>query len=385
MKVLLIGGTGTISNEVTKKSIETGYSVYIMNRGRSNRGIDEKVKIIKADVRKESIADLKSKLNNIVFDVVIDFISYNLDEMKKTLQFITCKQYIFISSATVYTPKNNFDKYKETDDKNNKEWIYCINKIQCEKYLKEKAFEDKNFIYTIVRPYVTYDERRIPYQMVPGVDYYTIIDRILKDLPIVVCGDNIKCTVTSSKDFAIGIVGLFQNKKAFNEDFHITADKYTTWKNIIELLANKLNKKAFLIEIPIEYMKGLNSNNTNIDIKQVLADKSRNMIFDNTKIKEAVSEFSNCSSIEDNIKEILDYHLNSNIKKINYLWNGCLDRMIFDYNQRKIKSDIYNINNIKDSLYYKIGRNSVLYMVYKNIYSLLKKGYKFYKQIRGRQ
>ena len=197
MKVLLIGGTGTISNEVTKKSIETGYSVYIMNRGRSNRGIDEKVKIIKADVRKESIADLKSKLNNIVFDVVIDFISYNLDEIKKTLQFITCKQYIFISSATVYTPKNNFDKYKETDDKNNKEWIYCINKIQCEKYLKEKAFEDKNFIYTIVRPYVTYDERRIPYQMVPGVDYYTIIDRILKDLPIVVCGDNIKCTVTS--------------------------------------------------------------------------------------------------------------------------------------------------------------------------------------------
>ena len=262
MKVLLIGGTGTISNEVTKKSIETGYSVYIMNRGRSNRGIDEKVKIIKADVRKESIADLKSKLNNIVFDVVIDFISYNLDEMKKTLQFITCKQYIFISSATVYTPKNNFDKYKETDDKNNKEWIYCINKIQCEKYLKEKAFEDKNFIYTIVRPYVTYDERRIPYQMVPGVDYYTIIDRILKDLPIVVCGDNIKCTVTSSKDFAIGIVGLFQNKKAFNEDFHITADKYTTWKNIIELLANKLNKKAFQIEITLfnfyHYIKSFN-------------------------------------------------------------------------------------------------------------------------------
>lgn len=385
MNILLIGGTGTISNEVTNRCINLGYSVSIMNRGLRKNIVDDRINLIKADIRKESINELKIKLKEINFDVVVDFISYTLDEMKKTLNFINCKQYIFISSATVYTPKKDLNKYKETDEKNNIEWSYCKNKIECEKYLIEKSQKDKNFIYTIIRPYVTYDEKRIPFQMTPGVDYYTIIDRILRGLPIVICGDNVKCTVTSSKDFAVGIVGLFQNKKAFNEDFHITSNKYTTWETIISLLAVNLKSKVEFIKIPLAYIKKIDVNNTAIDIQQILSDKSRNMIFNNSKIKNAVPEYKACSNIDDNIGDIVAYYKKEKNKKVNYLWNGCLDRMIYNYNKKKIDIKSYKINNKKDYILYNIGNNKMLYSCYYKGYKLLRYIYKIYKNFKGRQ
>ena len=41
MKVLIIGGTGTISAYVVKKSLEKGMDVTIMNRGNHNQFVPE--------------------------------------------------------------------------------------------------------------------------------------------------------------------------------------------------------------------------------------------------------------------------------------------------------------------------------------------------------
>lgn len=360
MKVLLIGGTGVISSAVCERCLKLGYSVYMMNRGKSKKNIDKRINLILADIRKESVNELEIKLKNINFDVVVDFLTYNLEQLKKTLQFINCRQYIFISSATVYTEKKKVDKYKEIDEKNNMLWDYCINKIQCEKYLEEKS-KDRKFIYTIVRPYVTYDERRIPNQILLN-NYYTIIDRILRGLPIVIFGNNIKCTVISSKVFSIGLVGLFGNKKAFNEDFHITSDISTTWKNIIESLGKHLNREVNFIDVSIDFVK--NYKNTSLDLEQIVGDKSRNMIFDNKKIKNAVPIFNNNDKFEDNIDEIINYYLkNKKNCTINYLWNGCIDRLIYDYKNINIDTSKYKFDKLKNKIIYHIGKNFYLYRI----------------------
>lgn len=362
MKILLIGGTGTISSAVCKRCLDLGYSVYIMNRGKSKKYIDERINLILADIRNESVSELKIKLKNIKFDVVVDFLTFNLNQLKKTLDFINCKQYIFISSATVYTEKKIVDKYKETDEKNNILWKYCINKIQCEKYLEEKS-KNKKFIYTVVRPYVTYDKRRIPNQMLLN-NYYTIIDRILRGLPIVIFGDNVKCTVISSRIFSIGLVGLFGNKKAFNDDFHITSDISTTWENIIEILGKSLNKDIKTIKIPIDFIK--NYKNTSLDLEQVIGDKSRNMIFDNSKIKSVVPIFNNNDKFEEHINEIINYYLEDRKNcTINYLWNGCVDRLIYDYQKYNVAFKRYKVKNLIDKIKYFIGRNEKIYIIFK--------------------
>ena len=51
MKILIIGGTGVISSDVTKE-LSKEHDVYVLNRGKKNVTIPSQVKVLKADVLK---------------------------------------------------------------------------------------------------------------------------------------------------------------------------------------------------------------------------------------------------------------------------------------------------------------------------------------------
>ena len=51
MKVLLIGGTGTISTEISKKLIRDGHELWLINRGNRNHELPEGAHTITVDTR----------------------------------------------------------------------------------------------------------------------------------------------------------------------------------------------------------------------------------------------------------------------------------------------------------------------------------------------
>ena len=59
MKILFIGGTGTISMAITSLLAKRGDEVYLLNRGNRNSDLPENVKIIKCDISDEAAADLQ--------------------------------------------------------------------------------------------------------------------------------------------------------------------------------------------------------------------------------------------------------------------------------------------------------------------------------------
>lgn len=360
MKVLIIGGTGVISSDVCYRAIEEGYDVYILNRGKRRSRIADKAHLIVADVKKDSVEELRRKIGNLYFDVVVDFLSYDKKQLEKFISIVNCAQYIFTSTATLYETQQHGHVYREDDLKGNNGWQYCVKKYACERELISIAKTNK-FRYTIVRPYVTYNETRFPYQISP-VEYYTIVDRIKRGLPIPICGIDSVTTVTDSMDFAIGMVGLFNNPKAYNEDFHITTDITTSWSHIVTLLASKYEKKPIFVDIPKEYLK--KSRNTVIDIDEILEDKSRIMVFDNSKIKAAVPNYYAGCSIDTAIDKIYRYFENSNSLRVNYLWAGCLDRILWNYNKTRVDRSAYNFKTTKDRISYILGRNALLCKCY---------------------
>ena len=50
MKILFIGGTGTISMAITKKLAETDCELYLFNRGSRNEALPKDIHIIKGDI-----------------------------------------------------------------------------------------------------------------------------------------------------------------------------------------------------------------------------------------------------------------------------------------------------------------------------------------------
>ena len=102
MKILITGGTGVTSCGAQAEAIARGYEVYLLNRGNSNERVLPGAKIITADYTDE--AATKAAIGDMVFDSVIDFRVMNAAAMEKAVRIFTghAKQYIFISSGTVY-------------------------------------------------------------------------------------------------------------------------------------------------------------------------------------------------------------------------------------------------------------------------------------------
>ena len=102
MKILFIGGTGTISMAITKRLAAQGHELYLLNRGTRNKNVPANVKIIKCDISDEQ-AGAKA-LEGMEFDCVGEFIGFVPDQVKRDFRLFNgkTKQYIYISSASAY-------------------------------------------------------------------------------------------------------------------------------------------------------------------------------------------------------------------------------------------------------------------------------------------
>ncbi|NMB65798.1 MAG: NAD-dependent epimerase/dehydratase family protein [Spirochaetes bacterium] len=324
--VLIIGGTGIISSEVCNKAVDSGFDVTILNRGKRREFINSKAKIIVADIFSKNTENLSHMIHDKEYDIIVDFLSYDVNQLKNKLALFKgkFKQYIYISSATVYKEKCDSLPYVESDKIGNDLWDYADKKAKAEKYLV--AALGNEVPWTIIRPYITYGLTRIPYQFSPN-EYYTIIHRIINNKPLPIFENNNKCTLTNSKDFAVGAVGLFNNKFAFGEAVNITSDCVLTWKDVALIIGRNLGKEVSLISLD---KKDLNNNKLlGFDPAEIIGDKGRNMVFSNFKIKKLVPDFSGHVMFSDSINETISYYNSDSArKKVNYVWDARIDHLI---------------------------------------------------------
>lgn len=97
-----------------------------MNRGHYNSQIPQNVTIYKANIR--DIEEVKVKVGKEKFDVVIDFLSFNVKHLQTSFEYFRdkCIQYIFISSACVFRRKTEDGILLESSPKPNNELSYSI-------------------------------------------------------------------------------------------------------------------------------------------------------------------------------------------------------------------------------------------------------------------
>ena len=192
------------------------------------------IKKIKGDFY--NINDLKGCFDCEKYDIIIDFLSRKEDDIKRVFPILSskCSQYIFISSSCVFRRSVGDFPLIESSAKPNRDWKYNVEKYEAEQSLIQLAKENGSCRYTIVRPYITYDDHRIPIAVAPKYEFHrTIIERIKHGKPMFVIDDGgAFSTVTYVDDFAKGVLGLLLNPKAFDEDFNVVGDFSYTHKDI---------------------------------------------------------------------------------------------------------------------------------------------------------
>lgn len=325
MKVLLLGGSGTLSKAVLEESIARGYALTIMNRGRKSIKAPVGVEHLVCDVKNEEA--LKDILSGRYFDVVVDFVSRKAPETEKLYSIFNgiCKQYIFISTACVYRRNLEDMPIKEDSPKPNLNWSYNVEKFECEEILKKLSKDSKTY-YTIVRPYITYDNERIPFGIAPEYKYHrTIIERIKSGKPMFIWGDGQTMTTsTYVSEFAVGLVGLFLNDKARNEDFHITSSMSYPVIDVLTLLYEKLGQTPQIVHLTNEELAEWLPQYKSM----LLGDRALPAVFDNSKIKGVVPNYSSQITISNGIDRVIEYYCSLKSFVYDYEYEGRIDRMI---------------------------------------------------------
>jgi nucleoside-diphosphate-sugar epimerase len=331
LKVLMIGGTGIISSDISAlASQKDEIEFYLLNRGKTPQLFPGKVNVIQADINNAD--DVREKIKGIKFDVVADFISYDVNALNQKLDLFRecCDQYIFISSVAAYRPVVTCKLITEENTPiGNPQWSYGFNKALCEMRLAEDCAES-GMNYTIVRPAYTYNNIRIlhPYT-INHWESWTVADRLLKGKPYVLHDDGQQLrTAMSASDFARAFIGLWGNSAAMNEDFHITSSEYLTWKRGAEFTAEALGVTPNFCfvsaeKICFELDKGAG--------EKIMA-TTGHAIFDNSKIRKAVPGFDCEIYFKEGARQTIQFYLdNPEYQKVSEKWDQDFDRIVKKY------------------------------------------------------
>ncbi|MBR4625938.1 MAG: NAD-dependent epimerase/dehydratase family protein, partial [Alphaproteobacteria bacterium] len=372
------GGTGVLSTAVTNEALRRGYSITMINRG--NHKIPENVEHIKAD--KNDYETIKSALNERYFDAVMDYLCYTDIETERSVNFYKeyTTQYFYISSCAVYNKQISGGEYiKEDFPKVLPVWKYSVDKWASEQKLVS-LFKNLSINYTIIRPSVTYGDTRIPYGISPMYGYHwTLCARILANKPIIRWNKGInRVNMTRVEDFAVGVVGLIGNAKAYNEAFNVCGDETPSFNDVLNALGHYLGKKPLTFDInSIDYANEVPSR-----AGEILGGRSIDGIVSNEKIKSVVPEFRQTIFLKEGIEKTINAYKKQNYQYgIDWKFDADTDRIIKKWSKKQgNKQNQYNTDFI-DYLKTATLKDKLVYWLEKNKEKLFVKGLRFMIQI----
>ena len=308
MRILFIGGTGTISSAITRQLAESEHELWLLNRGNRLDEVPEGVNQIVADINDEKTVD--ALLGDMRFDAVCEFIGFVPEQVERDYRLFAhrTRQYVYISSASAYNKPARSYVITEGTTLANPHWQYSRNKIACEELLM-KYYREQQFPVTIVRPSHTYCERSVPVGFHGTKGSWQVLKRMLDGKPVIVHGDGSSLwTMTCNEDFAQGFIGLLGNPKAIGEAFQIMSDESLSWNQIYQAVADALHVPFKPYYISSEFLNAVAPKEYDVE-GNLLGDKAVTVVFDCAKLKRAVPGFQARIRFEEGVRRCIQYVL----------------------------------------------------------------------------
>lgn len=349
MKILLLGGTGTIGIHLSEILSQTGHDICITSR---------KPHVDKGNIHyicgnAKSIDFLSDIIHLKCWDVVVDFMCYSTEEFKERLCILlsNTKQYVFLSSSRVYAEgkdrlteksprlleESQDTVYLKTDE-------YALYKAREEDVLFSSGFSN----YTILRPYITYGDNRLPL----GIwEKETWLKRALsgKNIAMPRLFLNKETSLAYGQDASTIIAKLIGNPLAIGQIYNIVSNKSQSWKSIAHFYIDEINRikgsKVQLIEFGqccysirqilrcVLYKFHIIKSNYGAyswNNYQLIYDREYNRVFDDTKTKSLANDFIFTDNDLGLQKCIRHFISSPHYDYVNYEWEMVQDRITGD-------------------------------------------------------
>ena len=308
MKILIIGGTGTISSAITRQLAESGHELWLLNRGTRKDEVPANVKQIIADI--DDQAEVMRQVGNEQFDAVCEFIGFLPSQVERDIQYFKgrTRQYVYISSASAYNKPARSHVITEGTTLANPYWQYSRDKIACEELLM-REYRENGFPVTIVRPSHTYCERSVPVSVHGKNGSWQVLKRMMEGKPVIIHGDGSSLwTLTWNEDFARGFIGLLGNPKAIGEAFQIMSDESLTWSQIYECVAQALGVELKPYYVASDFLTAVSPKEYDL-LGNLTGDKAVTVVFNCRKLKRAVPGFQATTRFDEGVRRCIAHIL----------------------------------------------------------------------------
>ena len=255
MKVLIIGGTGNISTEISRGLVARGENVTLYNRGKTKTQLPEDINVIYGN-RYDYAAFEQHMAEAGIFDCVIDMIGYSPADVESLVRAFKGRtgHLIFCSTVDVYTkPAKKYPIIEGVERQPAPTFPYAYKKAICEKKL-ETAAAQGDFALTIIRPAHTYNDSQSPIPLIgSGIHLFK---RIRDRKPVIVLGNGTSFWGSAHRDdVAPTFVNAVCNKEVFGKAFHVTAEEWMTWEQYYQTVADVMGLPDIeFVRIPTELL-----------------------------------------------------------------------------------------------------------------------------------
>lgn len=301
-KILIIGGTGTISSPITEMLAEKNYDVTVLNRGKNNVGLPGNVKKLPGDITETE--KMRELFKDAAYDSVINFIVWNEQDAKNNVAIFKgkTKQFIYISTVCVLNHEYTCLIDEETE-KGNYYSDYGAAKSAAEDVFLQ-AEKNDNFPITIVRPTQTYSNHRIPLS-VKGKGCWSVVSRMLRNKEVIIHGDGQSVWAsTHASDFAKGFCPIVGNEQTLGETYQVMNPESHTWDMVYQTLAKLLNVDYRPVYIGTDLLK---ASKTYDFMGSIQGDKRWSNIFSIEKLKGINPDFTCEVGLEEGLRRYIEY------------------------------------------------------------------------------
>ena len=256
MKVLVIGGTGLISQSIVEQLAERGDEVHLFNRG-----ITEALTpagVTRTTGERAQIDSFRSEMERRGFDCVIDMCGYTPAEAEALVEAAggVVAQVIFCSTTDVFEKGRGPYPLTEKSPRGARATFpYAVGKVASEIALEDAAGRGA-FALTTIRPAQTYGGLRYGPNHPLGHREYNWW-RLATGRPIILHGDgsSLWCACYAP-DVAAAFVAAVGNSGVYNRDYITAGDEVITWKRYWEIAAEALGGAPLLaITLPTSVLE----------------------------------------------------------------------------------------------------------------------------------
>jgi nucleoside-diphosphate-sugar epimerase len=312
MNILLIGGTGNISTGIIK-ALHSRFgktaAITVFNRGQSEDLLPPDITRLHGD--RNDFPAFEKHFAKSSYDAVIDMICFRPDQAHSALRAFAGKTQHYIFCSTVCTYGNTQTTLPTTESTTPRPHSdYGKNKLACEQIFLEAsrkgAFNTSTTTggATVLRPSHTFG---------PGFNFHgnlgggspTFIDRLRKNLPVIVAGDgNGLWQIAASDDVGKGFAHAIGKPHTYHEIYNIASDHVITWDELAQNTAAALNAPPpKIIHIPTDFL-------LSIDPARFAGLESifqYHAVYSNAKIHRDIPEYQETTTFADNVRATIQW------------------------------------------------------------------------------